>query len=401
MLLLLALGWGLFFSFVLQLTPGFSQTGDDGSYLQAAKLLYQNGQLHATRPLVIAAINGFPFSLGFDDRAVIAWSNAVNLLCWLISILFVFKIVALRQARKTAFCAAVVFVFCVGNLANAFTMLAEPVFICLLLLAFYLIGCYQKTGNYPYITMGFSVLVLSIMVKPLAIGIAAIAAVFYLKKYKAVLFNKFAMLLLLALVLLGFQVAGIRKQYGDYTVSYISSITYYNYLGAKADCLKKDIPFVPGANQRAAYSSRLSPHEFKEAAALDLTSQLRDNPLNLCKAYLFCLYSNSSKASYIVSEARNNKQTAYFGYGYFAFKAISKIQTILFTAVGVLVSFIVLLRKRSETFFKAIAMVVLCVFFTSAMSCMQCDRFHIVFFPLVVILLSGLCGERLKNAKKH
>lgn len=389
LLLLAAVAWGIFFSFVLQLKPGFSAVGDDGSYLFAARELYLHGRLNDARPLLIAAIDGFPLLLGLGDAAVIGWSNTINLVCWLLASWLVFSITAQRFTRKIAFMAGLAFVFCIGNLANAFNMLAEPVFISMLLLAVYLIGEFERTKRGKYLILALSVLVLAILVKPLAIGITAIAVFFYLKALRRMAYGKSVFVLVFSISLLVFQLVGIKKQYGDYTVSYISSITYYNYLGAKADCLSKGIPFEPGENERANYFSRFSSHQQKKIASADFSRQVRHNTVNLAKAYLFCIFSNSSKASYVVSETKNNSNTAYFDFFYFVLKATSKMQTIVFTVLGVVLSFLTLFGKKTNCFYKINALILLYIFFISALSCMQCDRFHIIFFPLAIVLATG------------
>ncbi|MES2748682.1 MAG: glycosyltransferase family 39 protein [Bacteroidota bacterium] len=386
-LLLIAIIWLFFFSFVLQLSPGFSLVGDDGTYLFAAKKLYLDHQLDDSRPLLINAINGFPLLFGYGDAAVVGWSNVINISCWLLTSLLVFKILAQQFTRRTAFIAAVLFIFCIGNVANAFNVLSEPIFICMLLFAVFCIGKQAKSNNYKYITLALSVLTLAILVKPIAVGLVGIVALFHLKKYKEIIFNKYFALLLVALSLVVFQLYSMKKQYGDYTISYVSSITFYNYLGGKADCLKKNIEFIPGENKRTKHFNQFSTHEQKKISNNDFKEQLQNNTVNLVKAYAFCIYSNSSKGSFIVSECKNENRTSYFDSFHFLFKAVSKVQNIVFTIVGVLLSFFVLLRKKNETVFhQMIAAMIVYIFFISAMSCWQCDRFHIVFFPLVIVL---------------
>ena len=388
-LLLIALIWVLFFSFAIQLNPGFSLVGDDGSYLTAAKRLYLEMKIDEGRPLLIAAINGFPLLFGFSDSIVIKWGLLVNFCCWFSTILLLFKIISGNVSRQKAFLLSLLFIFCIGNLAIAFNLLSESVFIFMLVLAVYFLHRYFKSNKHHFITIAIAVLLLAMLVRPMSIGVVFILIGFFYSKSKAILWNKYASLIYISLALLFFQMLSLKRNYGDFTISYIDSITYYNYLGGKADCLKKNIPFIPGENKRGKYFNQFSSHEQKRIAREDLKEQLQHNTINLSKAYLYCLYSNSSKGSYIVSECKNDKQTNYFNAFHFLFKAISKVQNILFTVGGVLVSFYTLFRRKRETVFnRIVALMLLYVFFISGVSCFQCDRFHIVFYPLVIILFS-------------
>lgn len=385
-LLVIAVLWVLFFSFVLQFSPGFSEVGDDGSYLMAAKSLYLQGQLDESRPIGIAAIHGFPLLFGFSDAVVITWCNAISIFCWFLTSILIFKLIVLQFSRQIAFKAAVVFIFCIGNTANAFTVVAESIFIFLVLLALFCVAKQQQTNQYNYATLALAVLILAILVKPLAIGFVGIVVFYYLKNLRAILVNPYFITVLISMSLIGFQLQSMKKQYGDYTISYVDVITYYNYLGGKADCLKKGIDFVPGENERAKQFNTLSSHDQKKLASQDLKNQLQENTLNLTKAYVFCLYSNSSKGSYIVSECKNEAATFYFDFFYFVFKAVGKVQNVVFTITGILLSLYYLYRRKSDVLLSIMALFILYIFFISGMSCLQCDRFHIVFFPLVIVL---------------
>lgn len=73
LLILIALVWVPLFSLALQLWPGLFETGDDPTYLYAARLLYADGLPDNTRPILIAALQGLPYLFGAGDSTVIAW----------------------------------------------------------------------------------------------------------------------------------------------------------------------------------------------------------------------------------------------------------------------------------------------------------------------------------------
>ncbi len=161
LLLLIALIWVVFFSFVIQLKPEFSWVGDDGSYLTAAKKLYLELKIDEGRPLLIAAINGFPLLFGFSDSVVIQWGLLVNFWCWFFTVLLLFKIISGNADRKKAFLFSLLFILCIGNLAIAFNLLSESVFIFMLVLAAYFINRYFKSNKYYFITIAIAILLLA------------------------------------------------------------------------------------------------------------------------------------------------------------------------------------------------------------------------------------------------
>lgn len=391
LLAFIAIIWVLFFSFTIQLKPGFSLIGDDGTYLYSARLLYFNFQIDNTRPLLISVIHGVPYLFGFNDNVVIKWGLFINFLCWFFTIILLFKIISKRLDRKKAFLLSLFFIFIIGNLAHAFRFLSESIFIFMIVLSIYFVSKYYETTKPYYLTIAISILLLNTLIKPVSIGLAFILFVFFSKQFNRIIFNKFSFLLIVSFSLIVFQMYSLKKNYGDFTISYISSITYYNYLGDKADCYKKGIEYFPGKSERSKKFGLLSSHQMKEIADNDLKNQLKNNKFNLFKAYLFCIYSNSSKGNFIVSECKNVNNTSYFDVFRFLFKAISKIQNIVFTIISVVLSFYYLLNfKETDTFYLIIATFVLYIFFISAISCFECDRFHIGFFPLMVLLFSGL-----------
>ena len=387
----LAIVWVLFFSYVLQLKAGFSKVGDDGSYLHAAQLLYTNYKIDNTRPFFISIVYGLPYLFGFSSTSVIQWGLFLNFCSWFLTDLLLFGIVSQILGRKKAFLFSLLFLFCIGYLADAFHFLPECIFIALLVLAVYYLHRYYTTEKHFYITLAIAILLLNTLVKPVSFGLAVLTIVFFIPKWKSLIYTKSFGFLLVVLALLFVQMYSLKKKYGDFTLSYIGSITYYNYLGAKADCYKKGIPYEPGKNERTYAFTRLTNHEMKLRATADFKDQLQHNTFNLFKAYLYCMYSNSSKGSFIVSECSNEKNTSYFSTFQFIFKALSKIQNIVFTGISLLlVGFHLMKSRNKQPFYFIVSAFILYLFLISALSCYQCDRFHIVFYPLLFILLTSI-----------
>jgi hypothetical protein len=171
-------------------------------------------------------------------------------------------------------------------------------------------------------------------------------------------------------------------------------------LGARADCLKEGIAYIPGENPRTKHFNTLSVHEMKEAADLDLKNQLVNNKMNLFKAYFTNLYLNSTKGNSIVHASENQDKTLYFPLFHILFIAISKLQNIVFTLIGLsLAVYCLVKRKQQDTFHVMISTVILYVFLISGISSSEGDRFHLAFFPLLLILMACLYKNRfLKTA---
>lgn len=387
LLVLIAIAWALFFSFVLQLQPHFNPLGDDATYLYSAQIFYKYGSIDNTRPVLISIIFGLPYLFGFSSFTVIKWGLILNFIAWIFTAIMLFKIVALQFSRKTAFVCALVFLFCIGNLAHSFRFLTESIFIFFLTSAIYFLQRFFVFNQPKNITISIAILLFIALIKPIALVLAIVVFVYFIQLWKRIVSNRFLPFVFLAMACIFYQMYSVKKRYGDFTISYISSITYYNYLGCKAYCYKNNIEYLPGNNKRTQEFIKLNPHQMKQIASADFKNQLKNNFPNLCKAYLFCIYSNSSKGNYIVSQCNNHQNTFYFEFFRFLFKAISKMQNILFTCIGVVLSaYFIVKFNLKKSFYAIVSWILLTLFFISAISCFESDRFHIVFFPIVIVL---------------
>ena len=398
LLMLIALVWALFFSFLIQLKPHLSLAGDDGSYVAAAKLLYFDGRIDDTRPMLISALYGLPFLLGLADDAVINWGLTLNFIAWFASILLIFKTLELRTNRRIAFIGSASCIFFIGHLAHAFNLLTECIFIVGILASVYCVARYYKTFRAENLSIAISLLLFNSLIKPVALGLALIIIIFFFRRLKEIALNRYSILILIAAGMIHYQASNVKKLYGDYTISYISDITYYNYLGAKADAYRRGADFEPGKDERYFAMRKLSSHEVKALAKEDLREQISNNTLNLARAYLYCIYSNTHKGNFIVSETKNRNGTWYFDASRVAFKAVSKLQNIIFTMVSIGISLYFLLKRKHPPFYRLLSVMTLFIFFISAVSCFQCDRFHIAFFPLMIMMLVHLIEFRKRSA---
>ena len=380
--------WVLFFSNILQLRNEYTLANDEGTYLFAAKSLYLNLKVDEGRPLFISAVNGFPLLFGFSEYFIFKWAVFVNLICWISTVFLIYKIAIKETVIKKGFIISLIFLFCIGNLAITYELLSESVFIFMLVLSVFLINKYIMTNKPSYLTLTVALLLLAILVKPLSLGLVFILIFFFIKRMKEVFFNKFSFLILFSVSLIFFQMYSLKKESGNFTISYIDSFTYYNYIGTRADCLKKNIEFNQGKNQRYIDFIKLSSYEQRKTANDDFKNQLINNPINLLKAFFIDIYINSSKGSATVHGCKNLNNSNYFKSFQFIFKVISKLQNILYTSIGIGLSLLFILRwKTQKVFFLILSVLILYIFFVSAISSDQGDRFHIVLYPLIILLL--------------
>jgi len=394
----LALVWVAVVVFVFQVFDQRLLFGDSKSYYLAAVELYTKGTLNDHRPLVISAINGFPLLFGFSGAAVFIWSWVVNLMCWLGTVLLIFSIAKHYVKPRIAFYTALAFLFCVGNLFIAFHLLSESIFTFCLVLAFYGIQKHLDSNSIMPLILTITLLLLSVMIKPLSLILVVIVGLFFWRKWTAILKSPYSLLLYLGCGVLFFQMYTMKTNFGNFTVSYIDSFTYYNYLGTRADCLKNNTAFVQGENVRYAYFGKLPHPKQKEVASADFKQQLTSNTENLVKAYAVNLVVNTTKGSAAVHGCKNKLNTGYFDFVDFVFKAVSKLQNIILTGMGLFLSLLTMLRwKGSGVLFRLGAIVFISIVAFSAISSDQGDRFHIVLYPIILLMLSHYFPKRVSH----
>ncbi len=189
----------------------------------------------------------------------------------------------------------------------------------------------------------------------------------------------------------------MKKHYGNYTISYIDSYTYYNYLGTRADLLQVGSEFDQGNTSRYQFMMKHKYSEFKKIAKEDFYNQIQNNTLNLFIAYLHNIFENTKTGSSAIYDLKNVKNCSSFDSLKYFFATTSKWQNRFCTIVGFFLSLYVLrntFMKRNLEFF--IALFIIYTISTSAVSCCQGDRFHLVFFPLVIFLTTVFISEKFK-----
>ena len=388
LLVVIGLVWINLFDFLLQLSLQNTICNDATNYVEAATMLFQNGQTHYFRPSVLAFLHGIPFLFGVENISEIyAFSYYLNILCWLGFSLVFYKMITHFFSPEKSFIIALCPLFFFGSLSLIFQALSENVFMFLLICAFFNLSKFYKSNKYFNLSIAISLFIIAILVRPGIMFFTILIIVFFIKTIFQNLNHKANIIMLFAISLLVLHGLGMKKQYGNFAISHIDSYTYYNYLGTRADFLQTNSIFNQGNTTRNQFMMSHKYSEFTQIAKQDFYNQLKNNSTNLFKAYFYNIFENTKTGSTGIYELINVKKSGAFnGLKYF-FATASKWQNRICTIVGFFLSVYFLrvtFMKRNVMFF--ISLFILYTIATSAVSCCQGDRFHVIFFPFVVLL---------------
>lgn len=387
--------WIVFFSGILQLKDQAFIYPDADNYRESASFLYHNFQVHYYRPMGMALIFGIPYLFGGGDAAVYAFSFFVNIICWLGTALLLFYFLKKFISQDKAFWFTLLFYALLGPLCNVFHLLTETLYTFLIFCVIFLIDKYNATRLYKYLSLALGLLIFLILIKPGAKFLAIVLILFYSRTllknwYKAS--NAFICLPLLMIV---FQCVKMKEQYGDYTISYIDGVTYYNYLGNTAMTLKTGETFKEGLKKRGDYIFSLPYTETKEVAANDFKDQLKNNKINLVRAYFSDIIYNSKMPSGYFDFCVNLKGKSYYEKTKSAMIVISKYQNRIFSVIGLILALYYFLRSfKKADICTLISFYILYTIAISGISSHEGDRFHIVFFPFVILLMGKLYADK-------
>lgn len=378
-------------AFLCQLYIQTYKFPDSFSYVLACKELYFDLKLNDHRPFLFSLIYGIPLLFTKNIESIFLWSLILNILFWFATINLLYKSILSFTSPKIAFIASLLFSICIGNIFIIFHLLTETIFTFTILLTVYYLVNYSENKEIKHSIYALSVLILACIIKPLSLGIVLICIIFYFKDILKITKSRYSIALYFSILLFMIQLIGMKLTYGNFTLSYIDNSTYYNYLGTKADCFKNNEVFVQGKNKRVIETSKLSHQEMKKLAKKDFYNQLKNNKLNITKAYFSNLFINSTKGSASVHGCKNINKTSYFSAFQFTFKVISKIQNIFLTLIGILTSLIILYNYKTNT--KSILFVAFTILYcigVSAISTDQGDRFHIILYPLIILQTTNI-----------
>lgn len=397
LIVLLGLVWISIFDFLTQMSSQGIIYPDSSSYVESAKNLYIFYRGHNYRPILMAIINGFPYLFGSSDETVLAFSFYVNVFCWLAFFIVLFEIFKEYLSPKYAFVFTIFSILFVGNTAFIFHLLTENIYMFYIVFGFYFLINYYKKQQFWMLSLALSIFILSMLIKPGSKFLAIVFVFYFIKEIFKNWKSKFTWFIYGSLFLVIIQCAGVKYQFGNFTLSYIDSVTYYNYIGSKAMSIKFGKEYHQMNNPRAEYIFSYECNIQKEIAASDLKHQLQFNTLNLAKAYFSDVIENLKTGNTCIEDCKNTNGNRYFDFWNQLFYSISKWQNRIFTLLGFCLALYYLFKSyKKEIIFSFISFFILYIFILSGISCGQGDRFHVITFPFVVVLLAKFLS---KNAR--
>ncbi len=392
-LVTISLVWLILFEAATQMARQGIVYPDSQSYIVSAENLYLHFRGHNFRPLLMAVLTGVPYLFNGDRADILNFNLAVNVFCWIASVWLVFSIAKNYVSERWAFLSSMLFIGMMGSSALVFHLLTETIYLSMILLAVWLLLRYENQGCYPYLALGLSILLLTMLVRPGGMVFAVIATLFYARDLLARGISRTQSWIAGALVLIAVQCIGMRYQFGNFTLSYIDTVTYYNYLGSKAQAFADGKTYSQENNLRSDDIYPLPGPEQKRLASADFIRQFKSHPEFLALAYADNLLENSKTGSTPIADCKNlHGSKAFFGPELFW---ISKWQNRIFSVAGILAgSFFLLIGTRVQ---RIMALFVMTTVFLSGISCSQGDRFHIVTFPVTIVL----CAIAVKKITRY
>jgi len=381
-------------NFLLQLDKQTLIYPDCSNYLESAQKMYLKFTGHYYRPIVMAFITGIPYLFGSSDAGVFQWSFVVNVFCWLGTSIFLFEILKNFVKEEVAFWFAILPFFILGNIILNYHLLTENIFVFFTILSFYLLFHYYKTKEFWCLSLSLSIALSSMLIKPGAKFFAIIMLLFFIREVFKNYQHKSMIFLYGSLLMIVIQMVGMKAQYGDFTISYIDGVTYHNYICSKAECFKKGAAYEQMNNPRAEYLFGLDFTDQKKVATKDLKHQIKTNFTNLAKAYGSDVIDNFKSGNSCIEDLKNYNKKENFNYWKELVFNITKWQNRIYTFLGVLLAiFFVYNNFRKERIYFFVSLFILYVIGTSGISCGQGDRFHLVTFPFMILLLAKYLSE--------
>jgi hypothetical protein len=382
-------------NFLLQLDKQTLIYPDCSNYLESAQKMYLKFTVHYYRPMLMAFITGIPYLFGSSDAGIFEWSFLVNVFCWLGTSIILFEILKSFIKEKVAFWFAMLPYFILGNIILNYHLLTENIFVFFTNLAFYLLFQYYKTGKFWYLSLSLSLVLSSMLIKPGAKFFGIVMLLFFVKEILKNYKHKSMIFLYGSFLMIVIQVVGMKVQYGDFTISYIDGVTYHNYICSKAECYKNGKEYEQINNPRSEYLFGLDFTDQKKVALEDLKHQIKTNFPNLVKAYFSDVAENSKSGNSCIEDLKNYENKHYFSFWKSFVFDISKWQNRLFTLLGLVLSVFFLFKgfKKEKVYF-FVAFFVTYIIILSGISCGQGDRFHLVTFPFVILLMAKFLSEK-------
>jgi hypothetical protein len=283
-LILIGIAWLAFLNELLQIKKQNNICYDCDNYRESASYLYHNFKAHYFRPIGMAIIAGLPYLFGATDSSIYIFSLIINVLAWLCTALLLFSLLKNVLPERKALICTLLFYSIIGSVFINFRLLTESIFTFFILVVFYYLKKYYENKSFHFLSISISILLFSMLIKPSIKFFAILFFIYFgkilIKNYR----NRSILFVFLSLSLIIFQCVKMKKDYGNYTLSYIDSVTYYNYIGSKAMYYKTNDTLNQYTSERRKFLAKYSYPEQRNIANNDALDQVKNNKYNLIKA---------------------------------------------------------------------------------------------------------------------
>jgi hypothetical protein len=365
---------------------------DSPTYIESADLLCNHLEPHSTRPIGYALVLGIPYL--FTNKpslnSIIIYNGCINLILWIATILVLFNTLKLFASNKTSFAATCIFIICVGNIAQIGLILTETLTTFILTLTGYFFFKYTKNYKPDYLAWAVGLVNILVLIKPgmiyWALTMNIVLIPYLIKKYS--FFSlKIIYPVILSLGIILIQSLSIYQKHGNFTISYIDKITWYYYLGAEARASVNNTSYEEERLIREKKLSGLTWEEKYDVSKDDLKYQIKNNPGAIGSNYILNIIENSFGYNLGIKAAETSGNKFHEIARLFLIK-LSQLQNVFFTLLAVLMSIYIIfhLKILNIAVFYSLGSAIY-IILTSGISFWQGDRFHLVFYPIVIIVL--------------
>ncbi len=367
---------------------------DSESYLSSAKMMHANATPHSKRPVTYAAVLASGLFVGVSLDELIWYSYGLNILFWVGTAVLVFLTIRLYSSNSFALIGALIFSLCIGSLANLNSALSESLTTLLYAAAAYAFLSNELKGRLiTGATLATALLLFSSTIRPGAFYLAIVAliallALALLRKEMASV--RSMTLLALSLVILFMNMSMMRSQYDHFTVSMIDKYTWYPYIGAQVEADLTGNTLKEVKEQRHLELREWGPsHDLTGAASADMKDKISGHFGLVVSIALKNVWNNLTSES---SPMRDILLQNNGGFWHLLLLKASMYQNLILSLFGVIVTGLLMLRKRQLGFW-FILLVIGYTIVTSGVSFWQGDRFHLVFYPLSVMVIMIFLSE--------
>lgn len=395
-----SLVYGLLYIFIQDTLP-YAYGKDERSYFEAAKLFWENNTVSPVRPIGMSILLGFPLMISDTLKEFIFWNTLLNFMLWMGSFIMIFNILFLQTNKRVwSLIGTSIFGMGISSFIHSLVILSEIPFIFFTTVFVYLLALFFQKKQIKHLIYAITVVLFLALIKPViwyfSIAISMTLLVVYRKmKWR----NKSLFVFFLMIGLLVFQMTSMKKQYGNYSLSYSGKVAWYYYLGSQAKALAiNESDYMTVRMNRYSRYDQLSWINKSRVANEDIKHQLLNNTNNIIKSSLknikttFTLGNAILKYELLTAKKGNSKLTRLYQLSVFQNKGY-----MLFLLInGLLLLFGVLSKRKTmiDSRFECILFLLSCYLFSfTGMVSTQGDRLTLIVQPLILICFISLSNK--------